>query len=256
MLSKIEPGDPLKPLIDNISSGNINGIVLLAGCATPDAFSESSQVTIAKELLKNDVLVVATGCSAQSCARAGLLTPDATCEYAGDRLKEVLKQLGEIFGLGKPLPPVWHFGSCVDNSRVIILVTALAEKMGIAIKDLPIAASASEWVTEKAAAIGMGAVALGINVHLGTAPPVLGSPAVVSLLTRRSEELMGGKFIVEPDPLRAAELLLEHINTAREKLGLPVIIPNYTRAESVTAPASIRTTLKIPEPVITPELMG
>lgn len=102
----------------------------------------------------------------------------------------------------------------------------------------------------------MGAVALGINVHLGTAPPVLGSPAVVSLLTRRSEELMGGKFIVEPDPLRAAELLLEHINTAREKLGLPVIIPNYTRAESVTAPASIRTTLKIPEPVITPELMG
>lgn len=92
-------------------------------------------MTIAKELLKNDVLVVATGCSAQSCARAGLLTPDATCEYAGDRLKEVLKQLGEIFGLGKPLPPVWHFGSCVDNSRVIILVTALAEKMGIARKE-------------------------------------------------------------------------------------------------------------------------
>jgi len=132
-----------------------------------------------------------TGCAAQACARAGLLTPEATLEYAGDKLKGLLKTLGEISGLGKPLPPIWHFGSCVDNSRVIILAIALAQKMGLSVKDLPIAASASDWIAEKAAAIGTGAVALGITVHLGRAPPILGSPEVVALLTQKSQELFG-----------------------------------------------------------------
>lgn len=220
VLSKINPQDPLKPLIESIKSGDINGIVLLAGCISP-SMTEAGQVTIAKELLKQNVLVVSTGCAAQACARAGLLTPEATLEYAGDKLKGVLKTLGEISGLGKPLPPVWHFGSCVDNSRAIILAIALAEKMGLSIKDLPIAASASDWIAEKAAAIGTGAVALGITVHLGRAPPILGSPEVVALLTQKSQELFGARFIVEEDPIKASQLLLLHIGKARDKLGIP-----------------------------------
>ncbi|VVB88883.1 Hydroxylamine reductase [uncultured archaeon] len=132
----------------------------------------------------------------------------------------MLAALGETAGLGKSLPPVWHFGSCVDNSRVVILVSALAEKLGVPIKSLPIAASAAEWVTEKAAAIGTGAVALGVTVHLGVTPPVLGSPAVASLLTEKSEELFGGKFIVEVEPEKASQMLFEHIKEARRNLGL------------------------------------
>ncbi len=221
VLSKINPKDPLKPLIDNIASGNIYGAVLLAGCTSPRVTADASHVTIAKALMKQNVLVIATGCAAQACARAGLLTPEAS-QYAGDKLKGVLAVLGETAGLGKPLPPVWHFGSCVDNGRVVILAAALAEKLGVPIKDLPIAASAAEWVTEKAAAIGTGAVALGVTVHLGITPPVIGSPAVVSLLTRSSEELFGGKFIVEVEPTKASQLLIEHIKEARGKLGLPV----------------------------------
>ncbi|VVB90054.1 Hydroxylamine reductase [uncultured archaeon] len=219
VLSKINPADPLKPLIDNIASGNIYGAVLLAGCTSSKVTADASHVTIAKALMKQNVLVIATGCAAQACARAGLLTPEAS-QYAGDRLKGVLGLLGETAGLGKPLPPVWHFGSCVDNGRVVILAGALAEKLGVPVKDLPIAASAAEWMTEKAAAIGTGAVALGLTVHLGVTPPVFGSPAVVSLLTQKSEELFGGKFIVEVDPAKAAQLLLEHIKEKRGKLGL------------------------------------
>lgn len=222
VLSKINPEDPLKPLIDNIASGNIYGAVLLAGCTSPKVTADASHVTIAKALMKQNVLVIATGCAAQACARAGLLTPEATERYAGDRLKGVLKVLGETAGLGKPLPPVWHFGSCVDNSRVVILVSALAEKLGVHVKDLPVAASAAEWVTEKAAAIGTGAVALGVTVHLGVTPPIIGSPAIVSLLTQKSEELFGGKFIVEIEPAKASQLLLEHIKEKRKKLGLAV----------------------------------
>ena len=222
VLSKINKEDPLKPLIDNIASGNIYGVVLLAGCTSPKVTADASHVTIAKELLRQNVLIIATGCAAQACARAGLLNPEASEKYAGDKLKAVLNVLGETAGIGKPLPPVWHFGSCVDNARVVILVSALAQKLGVKIKDLPIAASASEWVTEKAAAIGTGAVALGITVHLGVTPPVLGSPAVAALLTSQAKEIFGGKFIVEIEPEKAAGILFKHIKEARGKLGLPI----------------------------------
>ncbi len=220
VLSKINPEDPLKPLIDNIVSGNIYGVVLLAGCTSPRITADASHVTIAKELLKQNVLIIATGCAAQACARAGLLTHEASEKYAGEKLKSILQVLGKTAGFDKPMPPVWHFGSCVDNARVIILVSALAEKLGVNVKDLPVAASAAEWVTEKAAAIGTGAVALGVTVHLGVTPPILGSPAVASLLTQKSEELFGGKFIVEVDPNRASQMLLDHIKEARKKLGI------------------------------------
>ncbi len=219
VLTKINPQDPFKPLIESIKSGDINGIVLLGGCISPE-MTGSSQVIIAKELLKQNVLVFSTGCAAQACARGGLLTPEATMEFAGDKLKGVLKSLGDIAGLGKPLPPVWHFGGCVDNSRVILLAIALAQKMGLSLKDMPIAVSASDWVAEKAAAIGTGALALGITVHLGRAPPILGGPEVVTLLTRKSQELFGSRFIIEGDPIKASRLLLLHISNAREKLGL------------------------------------
>ncbi len=221
MLSNIDPIDPLRPLIDTIASGNIYGIVLLAGCTSPRVVADASHVKIAKNLIKQNVLVIATGCAAQACARAGLLSPDAS-QFAGDKLKGVLALLGESAGLDRPLPPVWHFGSCSDNGRVIILLSAIAKKLGVPIKDLPIAASAAEWVAEKAAAIGTGALALGVTVHLGIIPPVLGSQEVTTLLTQTSEELFGGKFIVEVDPERASQVLLEHIKMARIKLGLEI----------------------------------
>jgi carbon-monoxide dehydrogenase catalytic subunit len=220
ILSKINPEDPLKPLIDNIVSGNIYGVVLIAGCTSPKITADASHVTIAKHLMKNNVLIISTGCAAQACAREGLLTHDVP--YTGDKLKGVLTLLGKVAGLDKPLPPVWHFGSCVDNSRVIILATALAERLGVSVSDLPIAASAAEWVTEKAAAIGTGAMSLGITVHLGVTPPIIGSPEIVSLLTKKSEELFGGKFIVEIDPDKAAQLILNHITEARKRLGLEI----------------------------------
>jgi len=219
VLAAINPQDPFKPLIESIKSGDINGIVLMAGCISPE-MAESSQVVIVKELLKQNVLVFSTGCAGQACARGGLLTSDATMEFAGDKLKGILKSLGDIAGLGKPLPPVWHFGGCVDNSRAIILAITLAQKMGISLKDMPIAVSASDWVAEKAAAIGTGTVALGITVHLGRAPPILGGSEVVTLLTQKSEELFGARFIIEEDPIKASKLLLLHIGNAREKLGL------------------------------------
>jgi carbon-monoxide dehydrogenase catalytic subunit len=220
LLSNLDPADPLKPLVDNIISGNIRGIVLLAGCISPKTQLDGSHVKIAKSMLADNILVASTGCAAQACARAGLLTSEAASEYAGESLRSVLTAIGMASNLKKPLPPVWHFGSCVDNSRPVTLISALSSKMGIRIKNLPVAASAAEWVTEKATAIGIGAVTLGITVHLGVPPPIMGGPEVVKILSEDIPKRTGSKFIIEPDPDKAAEALKEVINSKRKELGL------------------------------------
>lgn len=217
ILSRLNPDDPLKPLIDNIVSGNIYGIVLFAGCLNPRVTTFENHATIAKELMKRNVLIIATGCAAGACAQAGLLAPEAS-QYVGENLKNVLDILGKAAGLEKPLPPVLFFGSCVDNSRAITLITAIADRLGVSIKDLPIAASATECMAEKAVAIGIGAVGLGITVHVGVPLPTIGSPNVTALLTQKSETF--GRFIVETDPIKASQQLLDHISNARTALGL------------------------------------
>jgi carbon-monoxide dehydrogenase catalytic subunit len=113
----------------------------------------------------------------------GLYDPEATEKYAGSGLKAVLTAIGEANGLGGPLPLVLHMGSCVDNTRAVDLTVAIANKLGVDIDKLPVAASAPEFKTEKAVAIGTWAISSGLPVHLGVVPPVLGSPLVTSVLT-------------------------------------------------------------------------
>ncbi|MFA5174971.1 MAG: anaerobic carbon-monoxide dehydrogenase catalytic subunit [Patescibacteria group bacterium] len=220
IFSKINPKDPIEPLISAIKKGDIYGIVLLAGCTSPKIIVDQNHVTIAKKLLKKNILIITTGCAAQACGRAGLLSSNASSQFAGDKLKNVLLLLEEKAGLDKPLPPVWHLGSCTDNGRAIILISAIAEKIGVKISSLPIAASAAEWVAEKAISIGMGTLAIGITTHLGIVPPIFGSVEVVKLLTKKFQRLFGGKFIIEGDPVKAANRIIETIKNKREKLGI------------------------------------
>jgi carbon-monoxide dehydrogenase catalytic subunit len=163
------------------------------------------------ELIKNNVLVVTTGCNAQACAKAGLLQPEAA-EKAGVGLKGVCKALG--------IPPVLHMGSCVDISRILVAAAAIANALGVDISDLPAAAAAPEWMSEKAVAIGTYAVGSGVYTVLGTMPPVLGSSAVAALLTSGARDVVGACFAVEPDPFKAAKLMIDHIDGQRKKLGL------------------------------------
>lgn len=220
-LAKIDADNPLKPLVDNIANGNILGAVGTVGCNNAKVVHDSSHVVLVKELIKNNVLVVTTGCSAQALAKAGLLTPEATEKYAGDSLKAVLTAIGNAAGLNAPLPPVLHMGSCVDNSRIGDLLSALAGFLKVPIKDLPVAASAPEHQHEKALAIGTWAVAMGLLTHLGVIPQVLGGRKVTEILTgETAENLLGGRFYVETDPIKAANGLIEHIKAKRKALGL------------------------------------
>jgi len=219
-LSKLNPKDPLQPLIENIANGNILGIVGIVGCNNVKIPQDSLHVPITKELIANNVLVVGTGCWAYAAAKAGLMTPEATEKYAGKTLAAVLTAVGNAVGLGGPLPPCLHMGSCVDNSRIHQVLTAVADKLGVDIPDLPVAASAPEAMTEKALAIGTWAVSMGLLVHIGVTPPILGGKTVTDVLTAKAEELLGGKVVVEPDPKKAVQLMIDHIRNKRNKLGI------------------------------------
>ncbi len=203
--------DKLDALIDAIKRGDIRGVAALVGCNNPKIPQDRNHVTMSEILIKNNILVVETGCSAIACAKAGLLLPEAA-EKAGESLKNFCKSLG--------IPPVLHMGSCVDISRILVLVSEIAKKLNVDISDLPIAAAAPEWMSEKAVSIGAYAVASGIFTVLGTVPPVLGSKNVAKLLTEDLERVVGARFAVETDPEKAAELIIKHIEEKRKKLGI------------------------------------
>lgn len=204
-------GGSLAPLIDAIKSGAIKGIAGVVGCNNPKVKQDYNHVNLVKELIKNDILVVNGGCNAIACAKAGLLTLEAA-EQAGEGLKGVCKKLG--------IPPVLHMGSCVDNSRILMALAAVAKALGVDIPDLPVAGAAPEWMSEKAVSIGTYFISSGVFTVLGTVPPVLGSANVTKLLTEGAEDVVGGKFAVETDPFKAARLIIDHIMAKRKALGI------------------------------------
>jgi len=219
-LSQLDAEDPLKPLIDNIVNGNIQGIALFAGCNSTQAIQDNNFVTIAKELARNNILLLATGCGAGALAKSGLMTQEATTAYAGEGLKAVLTTIGQAAGLNGPLPLVLHMGSCVDNSRAVGVAVAVANKLGVDLDSLPLVASAPEAMSEKAVAIGSWSVSLGIPTHLGIVPQVTGSGVVTDILTESTKNLFGGYFIVETEPEQAAARLIETIRERRRGLGI------------------------------------
>ena len=219
-LSKVDAEDPLKPVVDNIKAGNIRGICLFAGCNNVKVPQDRNFTTIARKLLKENVLAISTGCGSGALMRHGFMDPANVDELCGDGLKAVLTAIGEANNLGGPLPPVLHMGSCVDNSRAVALAVAVANYMGVDTDKLPVVASAAEAVSEKAVSIGVYAVAAGLPTHVGVMLPVLGSPLVTEVLTEKLKDLVGGYFIVDLDPESAADKLLAAIDERRAGLGL------------------------------------
>jgi carbon-monoxide dehydrogenase catalytic subunit len=108
----------------------------------------------------------------------------------------------------------------VDNARILHICGLLAQELGVDIADLPVAASAPEWYSEKAAAIGLYAVASGIYTHLGLPPHITGSETVTSLALEGLDNVVGACFAVEPDPVKAAALMNDRISAKRKALGL------------------------------------
>jgi carbon-monoxide dehydrogenase catalytic subunit len=216
-----------RPLNDAIMSGRIRGVAAIVGCNNPRSSQDYLHTKVTKELLMQDVLVVETGCGAIASAKLGLLLGEAGLDQVGAGLREVCEAIG--------IPPVLHMGSCVDNTRILTVLTQMVEEGGLGddIDQIPAVGLAPEWMSEKALAIGTYCVASGAYVIFGGASPISGMPdrvadsdIVLRYISEGWEELYGGKleFIADPDVM--IEKTLEHIDKKRAALGLPEYDPD------------------------------
>ena len=206
-----------RPLNDNIINGRIRGIAAIVGCTNPKVPQDFTHTTLAKELIKRDVLVVTTGCATIACSKEGLTNPKEALELAGPGLREVCETVG--------MPPVLTCGSCVDNSRLLVSCSEIVREGGLGedISEVPVAGACLESITEKAISIGQYFVASGVLVIFAKEfLPVSGSENVSNYLFNEIEKEFGGKWAVESDPVRAAEMMLAHIESKRDALGINV----------------------------------
>jgi carbon-monoxide dehydrogenase catalytic subunit len=201
-------------LNDNIIGGRVRGVAGVVGCNNCRTTQDSSHMTLIKELLKNDVIVLSTGCAAMAAGKYGLLTPEAASKYCGPGLAEVCETVG--------IPPVLHMGACVDNSRILMAATACVKAGGLGtdISDLPAAGAAPEWMSEKAIAIGQYFVASGVYTLFGVTFPTTGSEILTDYLFKGIEEEYGGKWDFVADPEEMARRMIAHIDLKRKALGI------------------------------------
>jgi len=222
-----------RPLNDAIIDGRIRGVIGVVGCNNPRVKHDDIHVRVVRELIANGCLVVMTGCAAQSVAKAGLMLPEVAREICPQGLWEVCEAVG--------IPPVLHLGSCVDNSRILIALTAMVHEGGLGddISDLPAAGCAPEWMSEKAISIGEYFVASGAAVVFGVSWPTLGSKNVTELLFERYNDIYKNSWHFEPDPEKMVGVLLSLIDGKREALGISA------KRERVLYDMAMRRELKI-----------
>jgi carbon-monoxide dehydrogenase catalytic subunit len=201
-------------LNDNIINGRIRGIGGVVGCNNARTKHNEAHIQVVKELIKNDVIVLTTGCNAIACAMEGLLTPESAKVFCGPGLAEVCETVG--------IPPVLHLGSCVDNSRILLAATEVVKAGGLGndISSLPAAGSAPEWMSEKAISIGQYFVASGVYTVFGTVFPAEGAPVFQRFLFEEMEKMYGGMWDFEKDPIKHARMMIAHIDKKRKELGI------------------------------------
>ena len=209
--SQVDETGTTKPLLECITSGVIRGAVAMVGCNNPKIRPDTAHIELMKKLIANDIVIIASGCSAQAAAKAGLMDKAAK-EFCGAGLKRVC-ELADI-------PPVLHMGSCVDISRMMILAAELAKDSGLNISQLPVVGCAPEWMSEKAVSIGNYVVATGIDTFLGVDPYVSGSSEVAGLLTEGVRDWVEAAYTVEKDIDKLGDLMIERIEEKRTAIGI------------------------------------
>ncbi len=203
-----------RPLNDAIIQNRIFGIVGIAGCNNTKQKTDEYTLTLTRELIKRNVLVIKTGCTAIASGKAGLLRPEIGLSEAGDGLREICEAVG--------IPPILHMGSCVDNSRILEAATEIVKEGGLGddISQVPAVGVAPEWMSEKAIAIGCYLVASGIDVILGNPFYTEGGANTNKFLHEDTKDIFGASFHLCEDPMEAVERIMSLLNEAREKLGI------------------------------------
>ncbi len=209
--SQVDEMGTVKPLLQCVTSGVLRGAVAMVGCNNPKIRPDLAHIELMKKLIANDIVIIASGCSAQAAAKAGLMDKRAK-DICGDGLKRVC-ELADI-------PPVLHMGSCVDISRMMILASELAKCAGVHISQLPVVGCAPEWMSEKAVSIGNYVIGTGIDTFLGVDPYVSGSSEIAEILTNGTREWVEAAFTVEKDIDKLGDAMMARIEEKRAALGI------------------------------------
>ena len=209
--SQVDETGTTKPLLQCITSGVIRGAVAMVGCNNPKIRPDYLHVELMKKMIANDIVIIASGCSAQAAAKAGLMDKAAK-DLCGAGLKRVC-ELADI-------PPVLHMGSCVDISRMLMLAAELAKDSGLNISQLPVVGCAPEWMSEKAVSIGNYVVSTGLDTFLGVDPYVSGSDQMCELLTNGVRDWVEAAYTVEKDLDKLGDLMIERIEEKHAALGI------------------------------------
>jgi carbon-monoxide dehydrogenase catalytic subunit len=202
-------GGSVQPIADAIKEGKILGIINMAGCTNTRVVFEKAIVDIADILLENNILIITNGCAAFPMAKLGYCSVKGQ-EKCGSSLKEFL---------GSDMPPVWHFGECIDNAHAVSTFATIAGLLGHPIKDLPFAEVTPEWSNEKGVGAALAFRMLGFDSYHCVHAPVQGSEKVRDFLYGGTRELLGSCMNVDTNPEKVAQMIISDFKDARKKLG-------------------------------------
>lgn len=179
-----------------LSIGMVRGLVGIVDDAVPEGGPGGVAAGLARELIRQDILVLATGGAVSAMGQAGLLTPAGVAE-AGSGLADFCDHLG--------IAPVLRMDGGPDGEPVLSFFAALAAALGVEIADLPAATSLAADLSPRERASGHGPTAGGLVAELSRA----GLPAI-----------SGTGALAGHDPVRVAEAISDHITAKRLALGL------------------------------------
>lgn len=199
----------MQPLADALREGKILGIVNMVGCSNPKVLYEKATVDVADVLLKNNVLILTNGCAAFPLMKLGYCNVSAL-DKVGDSMREFLTP---------DLPPVWHVGECIDNTRSTGIFAGVAGASGHKICEMPYAFISPEWGNEKGLDAALGFRLMGINSYHCVEAPIYGSKNVIEFLKEGTKETLGSAMHVDVDPVALGNKIVEDIKAKRRALG-------------------------------------
>ena len=201
----------MKPLYEAVKEGKILGIVNIVGCNNPKVVYEKCVIDVANALLRNNILILTNGCASFPLMKMGYCNVSGQ-EHAGESLKEFLGDL----------PPVWHVGECIDNTKSSGIFAGLAGEAGKPLYEMPFAFSSPEWSNEKGIDAALGFRLMGINSYHCVEAQIHGSKNVIEFLKEGTKELLGSVMVVDTNPDSLGEKIVADIIEKRKALGWAV----------------------------------
>ena len=201
----------MKPLYEAVKEGKILGIVNMVGCNNPKVVYEKCVIDVANALLRNNILILTNGCASFPLMKMGYCNVSGQ-EHAGESLKEFLGDL----------PPVWHVGECIDNTKSSGIFAGVAGEAGKPLYEMPFAFTSPEWSNEKGIDAALGFRLMGINSYHCVEAQIHGSKNVIEFLKEGTKELLGSVMVVDTNPDSLGEKIVADIIEKRKALGWAV----------------------------------